>query len=144
VVNPFCAKGRSSPLLSAGMRASWLAGGEAPGGTRHHDNNTARLKFLESLPEKQAFFYDFDNDCYALKGGENLSAPQVLWTSVNQPIQPLPGEKVNSHLPYTVNVFARPKSGLFFWTTPLSLPVSAPAVGTAEWGGHYYTMAPPL
>ena len=57
MVNPFCAKGRSSPLLSAGMHASLLTGVEAPGGTRHRDNNNTGLKFLESLPEKQAFFY---------------------------------------------------------------------------------------
>jgi len=39
------------------MHASLLTGVEAPGGTRHRDNNNTGLKFLESLPEKQAFFY---------------------------------------------------------------------------------------
>ena len=57
MMNPFCAKGRSRLLLSAGMRASLLTGVKAPGGTRHHDNNNTRLKFLECLPEMQAFFY---------------------------------------------------------------------------------------
>jgi len=111
MVNPFCAKGRSSPLLSAGMRASLLTGVEAPGGTRLHDNNNARLKFLDSLPEKQAFFFIC---CYALTGGKT-DLPQVLLNLSESADTASPGRKGQlTPTLYIVNLFARPQKRAFF------------------------------